>query len=675
MGAVRLSSVAGVLAALAVAGAGLVLGVDVKDLFVGSAAPGPKYITDSERAIESDPGAGVEHAVILAEEWVWDETAAKGRATLIAYHHRAKILDNEGRDLANVEIPFSIDPMKLAAWWGRTILPDGQVLELDISQLRAQTVVSDASGDERHVVRAALPGVAPGAVIDYGYRFLVEGVNSPPPIFIQSQYPVVRFQFAWTPQQSAEVSARGFRSSYLVRRGEHLPITVDSRWNSITVRGSRLPAVAYEPLMPPEAEVRANAVFYHLFGVDTPDEFWKAVAKKIEFRLSKFYRHGAVKKALEETGAAKGENLQAKLRAIYDWIQANIRNTSVIALRPNSLITGEEIADSSTASDLLDRREGGTEQADELFVHMARMIGVEADLVLVVDRTQHYWSRDLLSLEQFDDTLVAVRGPDEPPDKFQFLDPGSGLPYGEVRWWYTGVKGLRVSEHGGAPIVIPAADPRRNVSDTSVKISFEGDGSSVNAAWSRKCTGQDGYVERRRLLRSSGEERRKALQAMCGSTDQFEVADAQVGDLGKPTAGLQLTCAGERTSPEVAPSADELRLIWNGAWIDAPPGLEAARRAHSVVFPFPRADLTTIDIAAPAGFRADPAPSPVTVDSPFGSYTLRFSNTTDGVQIQRKFALVSLGAKQSDYSTLKQFFDDIRRADGAPVFRRQAGIK
>src|SRR5262245_31853902 len=93
---------------------------DSADAF--SIGPGPASISSDESAVQADPNAGTEHALILLEESECNEDLPSGSES--TYHLRAKILGNKGRDLADVAIP-TMKGSKLKRWWGRAIAPDG----------------------------------------------------------------------------------------------------------------------------------------------------------------------------------------------------------------------------------------------------------------------------------------------------------------------------------------------------------------------------------------------------------------------------------------------------------------------------------------------------------------------------------------------------------------------
>src|SRR5262245_31981274 len=79
-------------------------------------SPGPTAISGEEQAM-TDAAA----AVVLVDETALDDSAAGHRE--VRRHVRAKILRNEGRDLANVEIPLFFSGDRLVEFWGRTLLP------------------------------------------------------------------------------------------------------------------------------------------------------------------------------------------------------------------------------------------------------------------------------------------------------------------------------------------------------------------------------------------------------------------------------------------------------------------------------------------------------------------------------------------------------------------------
>jgi hypothetical protein len=174
--------------------------------------PGPTMMSASEKDLETDVESGIEHAIILVEETVRNEDL--GANMEVKFHLRAKILSNEGRDLANIEIPLLRGQDKLLDWWGRTILPDGTVQELPQEELEKLSVVKTRSS-EIHELKAALPGAVPGCVIDYGYTLRSSGYVPFDRIPLQRRWPIREFRFDWTPYHYLQGAYRVVRSEEL----------------------------------------------------------------------------------------------------------------------------------------------------------------------------------------------------------------------------------------------------------------------------------------------------------------------------------------------------------------------------------------------------------------------------------------------------------------------------
>src|SRR5262245_56245142 len=110
--------------------------------------PGPGVQSEEERAIQADPDAGVEDAVVLADETEYIERP--GINSDLTYHLRVKILSAKERDFANIEITHDMPTGSgLYSWWGRTIKPDGTVLELKQEDLKSVSIAKKGTRNTR----------------------------------------------------------------------------------------------------------------------------------------------------------------------------------------------------------------------------------------------------------------------------------------------------------------------------------------------------------------------------------------------------------------------------------------------------------------------------------------------------------------------------------------------
>ena len=630
--------------------------------------PGPTVISEEEKAIAPDASAGSEHGVVLLEETELDDRATK--FTKVAFHLRAKILSNEGRDLANLVIPFDRNTGRLVRWWGRTLLSDGTVLELEQDELSEQTIVRFGRR-EVSVLKGALPGVAPGCVIDYGYTIRRKGWEPVIQIPLERRWPMLQFRYRWLPWD--KMSAH-----YYISRAKTLAVSVVNDERGVLVTGENLRPVVDEPWAPPDDQIRATAMFYYGYAKGR-GEYWNSVAtvmeKNIETFITSYRPHRDFRpfdEVLETMNISPGTDLTGKLRTAYGWLTANLTNTSLRAWEASGAEKESREKKRSTAHYVLLKMQGNARQLDYLFIGLARALGARADLVLVVDRRERSWAPELLSVAQFDSSLVAVRSPGDSIENAILVDPGSGLLYGEVPWWYAGTTGLLVKPTKKyQEITVWPSEARQNVSDSQVKIDFEGYGGAARVHWSRGGKGQHGLLELQYLRRVDPEKRRERLDGLCGSSDMYEVSRAEANGLEKPMAEFRLTCEGELTEGGPDEINDDYYFQIEGPWIEEYPEFTTLTRVHPVVLPFRCVDLTMIDVAPASGFVTVADPAPIKLESPFGRYYLSIKSTSEGYHVERMVAFLRVGIPPEEYEALREFLNDVRSADKTYLqFRR-----
>jgi hypothetical protein len=620
--------------------------------------PGPMKITPEEAAIVADPAAGTQHAVVLIEETDRDE--ARGTGYQLTYHLRAKILSPEGRALGDVEIPVD-SPTELRKWWGRTILPDGKVVELTEAELSRQTVAKTSLGKTVEM-KGALPGIVPGSVIDYGYVIRGEGYFPYTRVELEQEWPVRSFRFRWVPTQ-------GIAASFTSTHTDGRNVKVTPAATSVLVTAWDLKPVKSEPYMPPEGEVRAAVTFYY-GNNDKMDEYWDLEAKRADARIKSFASGSVVREAIAGMNIPVDAPLATRLTAAYDWIGANMTNTYLRTAEQIDAVDEDDEEQAGTAKAILKAKEANGWQLDLLFASVARGLGAETSIIYAMDRTDRYWNRGWKSLQQFGYTFVGVKSGDA-EDAWTVVDPGSGLPYGEVPWDATGSTAFVCTPKGMKGFVIPPAAGQKNRTDTKVMIAFSED-DEITAKWSRMGLGASGMNYRRWLRRLDPAERKEQLDKLCGGSGAGEVQAADLPGLDQPSAPFQIACditAGEANTEEV----DDYRFSVLGAWWPETPELTAATRVQPVVFDYPRLDIVSLDVTSPPGFSSKTPPPPVKVDSPFGKYQWVATKTDKGYHVDRAFALLPLFVKPADYEALKAFLKQVSTADRTALAFEKSG--
>ena len=642
--------------------------VSARSLFAGKETrfkiePGPRVMSPAESALTPDPNAGSEHGIILVNETTRLDFAT---GTGVTHHLRARIFTNEGRGLADITIPHPTENADLRKWWGWVILPDGRSVELPREDLK-EGVLAAGGASSVTVLKGALPGVVPGCVIDYGYEVLERGLYLSVGVPLQDRWPIREFRYKWRPWD-------GIPASFRAHKTTNLGIAIKQDHVSVLVTGSDIPAVLDEPWSPPDNELRGSLTLYYRRLRAEQQEFWDEVAGVFSRLAEGFIREKPIREAMAAMSIPADGDLHTRLRAAYDWIGANLTNT---ALR-----TSEEIEsapddpdkkDARTVKDLLLAREGPGYQFDYLFMGVARALGAEANLVLAVDRTDHYYDPKLLSMEQLETSLVVVRVPGEPDDKRMIVDAGSGLPYGQVPWWYSGVNGLVAAPKVAANILIRPSEAVENLSQTVAGITFNVDEGTAAVHWTRTADGQSGLRDRREIRAMTPEQRVKRLDEYCGSSGDFEVSRAEAPAIQENAGPLKVECNTTLMNTNLGAQVDEYQFSFYGPWIEAVPEFTSETRSHPIVFSHARADRTTIDIEVPEGFNDRTVPSPVKLETPYGRYVLDVKPTAAGFHVERLFSLTALGVPREEYATLRAYLSGVRRADQTILSFRKSG--
>ncbi len=619
--------------------------------------PGPLVMSEEEAALVADVDAGQEHAVVLVDH-KHKESLGLVEAR-VAYHRRVKILSDEALELANIQIPMNAEDDKLHRFWVNVLCPGVTAKKYGKSALEKQVIASDDKRDLA-VYRMAVPGVDVGCVLDYGFEF--EGTDSliPAPVSIQQPWPVRDFYFRWRPFLLSPIA--------FIRTGsKDLAITVTQAGGAIEVIGKELPALEVEAFSPPPTETHASLIPYLDFSFLQGEEFWDGSARSMERRLADFCgtpKH--VRGLLMKTGIMASGDKLADARRLYAWIDANIENRGRLSAAEKAelrLAKRERKVDS--AKDVIKRRRGRQGQIDYTFTCLARSLHIRSHIVAAVDRRFAYFKPHLHSTSQFHAQLVELEVVDPSTGQNAVVAPGSGLPFGEIPWMYTGLNAFKATKNGAENTRLGVRGPEYSVIRSEAELRFVDDNEAVEVSWSRKGQGY-ARAERSVLRTLPPNELADELRSRCGHGADFEVSEASAGDLEPRDGDYALNCKGELLT-DFDDADEQHRVSIAGAWLSSPPALLPGERRTPVVFSYPLTHDEEIRVHAPEGYTVGALPQARSLSSPHGSYSLIFQRVGDAVIAQRYFVLSSVMVAPTKYGELAEFLGEVRRADSTEI--------
>ena len=266
-------------------------------------------ITDSDWNISQDSSAGIFEAAMIFEKIESDDTKLGAEKSYYVIYRRIRILNDVGRKHGDVEVPFLSISQKIEKIEGRTVLPDGNIIDLDEEHIFHKEVLK-SEGAKFEQYTFSMPGVTDDCIIEYMIKYRKE-VNFYNIWIIQKDIPLIKGEYLWkyyTGGDRGLVFAMSIYDmdtpNYLwLNCGQetsvkHLPNLKDATETFFEI--SDVPAFEEEPYMFPEAALKSKLICYYSSDA-APSAFWGIRASNIKDRANSFCeKDKKVKKIVEE---------------------------------------------------------------------------------------------------------------------------------------------------------------------------------------------------------------------------------------------------------------------------------------------------------------------------------------------------------------------------------------
>ncbi len=466
--------------------------------------------TREELQMTSDPKAPGAAAVYLNIQEVTDDP--------LHYHSfyaRIKVLQEKGKELATVELPYMRGDSKITDIRGRTIHSDGTVIPLTG---KPEDLLVTKGGD-RTIARKVftLPSVEVGSILEYTYQLRYDDNHYSSPFWrLQYDYFVHKEHYAFTPFKGFLKGSTNATSQYLTdSRGNAVNSLI---WWTQIPEGAKLiqdamgrfsidltdvPPIPDEDYMPP-----LNAFLYHIFfyyksAHDTGD-FWVSEAK----RWSKEVDHFAEPtKSIREAVAqlvSPSDSEMDKAKKLYKAVQ-QLDNTDFSREKGTSELKQLHIKAAKRAEDTWAQKSGDSHDIALLYLAMLRAAGLTAYDMKVRDREQGVFEPGYLDFDQLDDDIIILNS----GGKDIVLDPGEKMcPFLTVHWRHSATGGIRESADGRAAAVTPEQLYTNNSLQRLGDVTLDEHG-AITGTFRFVMTGQEALYWRQQALRNDEDEVKK----------------------------------------------------------------------------------------------------------------------------------------------------------------------
>jgi hypothetical protein len=609
-------------------------------------------IDAAELKMTGEPKAPGAPAIYLYRQ-VDRKESGRGNHTEVNYV-RLKILTEEGRKYANVEIPYWKSVGGINGIQARTVHPDGSIVNFD-GKVFENTIVK--SRTLKYLAKTfTMPDVQVGSVIEYRYVYDLEdfylfrsnwlvGEDLFTKRAVFSLKPYEKYDLQWSMPAGLPAGTEPPKAG---------PDAV------IRMVAVDVPAFLTEDHMPPEHELRFRVDFvYSVEGFEKDaDKFWRKYAEKRYDETEKFTdKHKEMERAVSEI-VSPADAADAKLRKIYARCQqlknldyekkaerdsyAKLKNDNVEDVWKNGVAYGRGI--------------------NLLFLALVRAAKFEAYDVRLSGRSEYFFNPKRVNIAELDEGAILVTS----EGKDLYLDPATKFaPYGLLPWQETGVTGLRLDKQGGTWIKtpVPESSTSKIIRQADLKLDQEG---GLEGTVTVTFTGLEALRLRLNERFNDDTQRKQNLEA---ELKYLIPISAEVQLKSQPDwngSDEKLEANYDVKIPGWASSAGRRAVLPLGFFSgEQKHTFEHTQRTYPIYFPFMFQTEDQTRITLPPGWKVDSLPKEAHVDAKAAEYKIQVENKDNTLLITRTLRSDLILLQTSFYPTLYTFYQKVRSGDDA----------
>ncbi len=652
----------------------------------GSAAASDSFLppTREELAMKSVPGYPGAPAVILYREEITTDSRQS-----VQHYERIKILTEEGKRYANVELQFASrtgdgwemgDSLMVENIIGRTVEADGRVVPFTGKPYLKMIEKGDGFKFQEKVF--TLPEVEVSSIIEYRYSTHYDHYVLSPTWMIQDDLFLKQGHFVWYPSNEELSDSEGNRITTISwfpllppgSKIEHrdLPGGIGGGGmganQEYELRVKDVPPKVKEEYMPP-IQSYTYRVLFSFTPYSTGQEYWAHSGKTWSKNVNKFSDPNSDLRAATEKITAGTSTPEEKLKKIYAAVM-NLENTRFTRDHDRREDKAAGMGQVRTAADVLTHGRGTPTELTELFVGMARAAGLPAYAMMVPDRAEELFIQDWLSFRQFDDMLaiVTVNG------KEQYFDPGSRYtPFGELAWQHTYVQGLRQIEGGAKFDQTPGPVLKTNRTTRVANLTMDAQG-AVTGKIDMTYSGTAALRWRQLALRGDEEEVRREMRSSLERTlpKSLEIEIASVK--GLPEYEQPLAVSYQVKGSLGTATGKRVLLPTDVFLADEKATFPHEKRETAVYFEYPHVVQDAVRINFPNTFAVEAVPSAAKLSIPdTASYTMSTAAASTSVTTRRDFAFGTIIIPLKEYGGLRSFYSQMESKDQESIVLKSAG--
>jgi hypothetical protein len=596
--------------------------------------------------------------VILNLEEVTDE-ALRVRT----YYERIKVLQEKGKELATVEIPYLESSFKITDIKARTIHTDGTVIPL-VGKPDDLLIVKEKNkeGDRFQLGRKVfnLPSVEVGSILEYRFEFRYDESRdkfgqrmiyfSPPIWEVQRPYFIRKAHFVFKPLTVRFIWWAALPPGVTLKADTMGLCSLDL---------TDIPPIPQEEWMPPSDSFRYRVLFYYRWAGSGTD-FWTSEAKEWSKKVDHFAEpSGTIREAVAGLTTPSDSALD-KAKKLYNAVQA-LDNTDFSRVKSEAERKDEKLKDIHNADEVWKQKSGTGREITLLYLAMLRAANLSAYEMRVVNRDHGVFEPTYLDFGQLQDDIVIL----STGGKDIVLDPGEKMcPFQTVNWKHSGARGVRQSDDDRAAASSPFLPYSANTVQRVADVTLDGHGAATGR-FSFVMTGQEALHWRQAALQSDEVEVKKQFDnnlsemlpdGIEAHIDHFLGLDDP--DVNLVAVGNMRGSLGSATSKRIFIPAFLFETRSHHPFVDQ------AQRQVAVDMHYAEQVTDQVVYHLPANLTLEGAPQDAKI--PWEGHAVlvvRFASQSGQVAVTRTLARAFTSAKAEEYPVLRDFYQKVAAAD------------
>ena len=612
-------------------------------------------VSAEELQMKAEPKAPGAPAVILDREvdrndWVSTESN----------YLRVKVLTEEGRNYANVKIPFFKGIETIDDIQARVIQPDGHSSEFNGSVYEEPAGV--VRGFKTMAKAFVLPDVQVGSIIEYRYRD-----KRNPNLVYGSNWILSSTLFTKHAQFSLRAN-RGLNLRYIWPNGLPAGTSPPAETNGVIhLETHDVPAFVVEEFMPPEEELKLRVEFIYSYGepAKDPNVFWTQYAHVLYRRTDGFLDDRRAMRAALATIVQPQDSNEVKLRKIYARVQ-QLQNDSYQSRSSEEARQGDQAKRAHSVADVWNDGYGYGWQLTLLFLALVRAADIPADAIELSTRNKYFFDLSLMNTAQLNGNAVVVTL----DGKDLYLDPGAAYtPFGLLPWWETGVKGLRLVNADGEATWISTPLPAPSDSRVERRATLQLTSSGIlQGKLTVTFTGLEAQWRRLEERNEDDAARRKYLEDLLKADVPNDSDIVLTNQPDWSSSDAALIAEYDLSVPGWAAPAGHRLLMPIGLFTEGDRHrFVHALRTQPLYFAFPYQQQDDLSIALPPGWQVTNLPPGATADLQVANYSLKVESEAAALHVRREFNSNMVLLKAKYYEQLRDFYQSVRSGDEQQV--------